>query len=68
MMEIILNDALIPGGHNSVFAETFRFKWSAGYECRTLDGDFKLVTEACLTEWMKTGREKDGNNYLFRVV
>jgi FkbM family methyltransferase len=66
LVEVMLADALFPGGTNLRFEETFQHFWKLGYECRTLDGKFSVVTPDCVSQWIRAGTEKATRNYLFR--
>jgi FkbM family methyltransferase len=66
LVEVMLADELFPGGTNVRFAETFELFWNLGYECRTLDGKFSVVTPDCVSQWIRAGIEKSTRNYLFQ--
>ena len=66
LLEIMLADGLIPGGRNAAFRETFRYFWDEGYECRTLDGNFAVVTSSRIAEWISAGTGTGNHSYLFQ--
>ena len=66
LVEIMLADGVIPDGRNPAFAETFECFWSAGYECRMLDGSFELVTPSTIAQWVSTKSQIGNHNYLFQ--
>ncbi len=69
LVEILLKDKVIPTGINQNFRDTFHLFEKFGYECRTLDGMFDLVTGERIERWMNAGRVSDRlHNFLFRSV
>jgi FkbM family methyltransferase len=66
LVEVMLADGLFPGGTNLRFVETFEHLWNIGYECRTLDGKFSVVTPDCVSRWTTALVEKTTRNYLFQ--
>jgi FkbM family methyltransferase len=66
LMEILFRDAVIPGGMNAKFAETFKAFWRHGYRCRKLDPAATPVEPADVSRWVAQGFV-DGNmhDYLF---
>jgi FkbM family methyltransferase len=51
---------------NPHFGELFHAFWSKGYQARTADADWRLVSEADVGRWVKTGRKDFGGiNYVF---
>ena len=69
LVEIMLTDGVIPGGTNQHFADAFSLFSELGYECRTLDGAFDLVTSDTVKRWVNIGRVSDGlHDFLFRSI
>ncbi len=67
LTEIMLTDGLMPNGTNRHFEDTFRLFAEFGYECRTLDAAFNLVTSDTVKRWIDLGRVDDGvHDFLFR--
>ena len=58
LVEVMRGNDLIPGGTNQRFADTFEYFWSRGYECRTLDGKFDLITPSHIVARMNSGRSE----------
>jgi FkbM family methyltransferase len=69
LVEIVLADELVPGGINHNFARTFECFWEFGYECRTLNENFDLVTSETLKRWVAEGHVSSGlHDFLFRIA
>lgn len=64
-MEICLNE-FHPGGMNPDYEATFRMFWKHGYEVRTANKEYNLVTEGDIKSWIANKRSAyDNFNYLF---
>ena len=55
LVEILLANALIPGGINQRYAETFELLWKHGYRCRKLDAARTPVWPADVSRWIANG-------------
>jgi hypothetical protein len=55
-----------PAGQNPDFLEVFEIFWGHGYEATSVDAA-RVVSEADVAEWVRTGRRTfGGHNYVFR--
>ncbi len=64
LMEILLQDGVIPGGMNRRFNETFEIFWAHGYQCRKLDESRAIVQQSDLANWINRGTA-DCTDFLF---
>lgn len=55
LVEILLRDAVIPGGINAKFAATFDVFWEHDYRCRKLDSAAAPVEAADVSRWVSQG-------------
>lgn len=66
LVEILLCDAVIPGGVNPRFRDVFEGFRSKGYQCRRLDQGQSPVSEEDVARWQAQGFVEDGTtNFLF---
>jgi len=55
LVEMLLRNAIIPGGTNSRFRETFEVFWTCGYGCRKLAKCEIRVQKADVERWVASG-------------
>jgi hypothetical protein len=67
MVEILLHDAVIPGGTNTQFTETFELFWKHGYQCAELD-DARTPLQATDVERWVSSAAAHCKNFLFTPV
>jgi FkbM family methyltransferase len=64
MIEILLQDGVIPGGINTRFHDTFAMFRKHGYQCRKLDKTRELVESRDIERWITCG-VSGCKNFLF---
>jgi FkbM family methyltransferase len=66
LVEILLRDAVVPGGVNPRFRDVFEVFRSKGYQCRKLDQGQTPVSEKDVERWQAQEFVEDGTtNFLF---
>lgn len=60
MVEIMLNNPLIPGGVNGKFLETFETFWKHGYACKELNASPSPVSQEDVLRWTSSGSVDSG--------
>jgi FkbM family methyltransferase len=64
IVEILLQDGVIPGGTNMRFAETFEAFWRCGYRCTHLNSTRSVIQPSDVHLWCAAGKAPS-KNFLF---